>query len=109
VRTCPSGDPIVFAATDPVDWRRVMWYEPRATAVNVVGNKTPQFVGRFTDFTAIPPFGIRILDPCATIWITSEAAPPGGMGAATVTSVPGLGFLIEAREVLVTPAKIEFR
>jgi hypothetical protein len=108
VRTCPSGDPIIFAGAEPVDWRRAMWYEPRATAIYLEGD-APKFVGRLTEFTGVAPAGIRVVDPCIVIWVTNSDRAVDGLPEGSVRAAPGLGFLIQAREVFVTPARVEFR
>jgi hypothetical protein len=54
-----SRRPIIVVGAEPVDWRRVMWYLPEATAVQVFGDMV-DFVGRHTEISQIPEKGFII-------------------------------------------------
>ena len=50
---CPDGKLVIVAGSEPVDWRRVMWYLPAATSIYVV-DRVPIYVAQHTDFSPVP-------------------------------------------------------
>jgi hypothetical protein len=108
-RTCPDRDPIVGAAVDPVDWRRVMWYLPSAYALEIVDG-TVSAVARHTDVAPIPVGGLEVRTECPMIWLVSEHESRGLVHLhSPATLVPGLGWTASADSVRVTPKSVDLR
>jgi hypothetical protein len=101
---CPSGDPIVMAQTEPVDWRRVMWYLPSASAVYLVQDKAT-FIGRDTDFSRVPEGGVSLHTFCPVIWITPDDNPPESLKRGSIP-VQHLGWMTPAGTIRLTPTAI---
>ncbi len=88
-RTCPGRTPLIVAG---VDWRRVMWYLPEATAIEVVNGRVLG-IGRHTDASAITPSGEELQTSCPVIWLASGEGADGVSRPADVTeTVPHVGW-----------------
>jgi hypothetical protein len=89
---CPTGRLVVIAGSEPVDWRRVMWYLREATAVYVEGDKAV-YVAHHGDFSPVPDEGLTLSSTCPALWLAPEHGPggadPSGLAA---TSVANLGW-----------------
>jgi hypothetical protein len=89
-RTCPSRTPVIVAG---VDWRRVMWYLPEATAIQVAEGRVLT-IGRHTDASAVPPGGQELQTSCPVIWLASGEGADGVSRPPDVTeAVPHVGWL----------------
>jgi len=105
--TCPERTRLIVVDTAPVDWRRVMFYLPEATAIHA-GAVGVDFVGRHTDFAPIPPEGSDFTTTCSVIWLSPDTGP-GGVAApkdAPLTPIPRLGWSTAAGTLHVTPAAV---
>jgi hypothetical protein len=105
--TCPSHRPIILADLAPVDWRRVMFYLPQATAIHSTASGV-DFVGHESDFASVPPEGRAIAAECPIIWLSPDEGP-GGVPrprAATATAIPHLGWTTAAGTLRVTQTSI---
>jgi hypothetical protein len=110
--TCPDGDFVIVAASEPVDWRRVMWYLPEARAIYIV-NRLPVYVAQHTDFSPIPPEGLDLPSKCPAVWLASSgldaaAQLSGDLPATAVSDVgwtlpAGVTFHVSRSGVKVTP------
>jgi hypothetical protein len=90
---CPDGKLVIVAGSEPVDWRRVMWYLPAATSIYVV-DRVPIYVAQHTDFSPVPQAGLVLESRCPMLWL----APDGANGAApedasASVTVAGLGLI----------------
>jgi hypothetical protein len=105
-QTCPSRNPIIVVGAEPVDWRRVMWYLPEATAVHAIGSRV-DFIGRHTDVAPLPEGGLELHTTCPVIWVAPDRGP-GGVARpdATVRPVPLLGWMTAPGTVRVTGTSI---
>ena len=103
---CPDGRAVIVVELSPVDWRRVMFYFPTATAIHWTGAGV-DFVGHDTMFAAPPPDGIDVETRCPIIWLSPDEGPGGvPQPAATVSTIPHLGWTTAPGTVHVTPAAV---
>jgi hypothetical protein len=80
--TCRSGEWIAVAGTDPIDWRRAMFYLPLAQVIRLLpGGETPS-IGRNGDAIDVPSAGMLISSECGLLWMTEKPPPVN-------TAVPG--------------------
>lgn len=103
--TCPVGNPIIVAAVEPVDWRRVMWYFPAATAIRVNAGSVLS-IATGTNMAPVPASGVSLTTDCPVIWLSGEHDAPGPLTPRGSIPVPGLGGLTTAGTVVVTPTAI---
>ena len=103
---CPSQSLVVVAGSAPVDWRRILWYFPRATAIYVTPERV-EFIGTQTEFTAISPAGQSVDSDCPTVWVGSEDGGPGGIRPlGEGRQVAGIGWVTAPRRLRVSSAGI---
>jgi hypothetical protein len=104
-RSCPNGNPIIVAELEPVDWRRVMWNFPAASAIRVDAAAVIS-IARDTLVTPVTDAGVTLTTDCPVIWLQADRdskarfTPPGGV------PVPGIGVTTAAGTLVVTPAAI---
>ncbi len=105
--SCPEHARLIVVDSAPVDWRRVMFYLPDATAIHA-GAAGVDFVGRHTDFAAIPPQGTDFTTACPVIWLSPDTGPGGvtALTGAPPTPIPHLGWTTAAGTLHVTPAAV---
>jgi len=91
--SCPSGHLVIMVDTQPVDWRRVMWYFPSATAIQVV-NGVYNFIARNTEFTTVSDEGVEVETTCPVIWLAPDEGP-GGVARPpdVIATAPHLGWM----------------
>ncbi len=102
-QSCPAGNPVVVADLQPVDWRRVMWYFPRATAVHLSAAGVDYIgkEGRFEPVTA--PDEIQVQTSCPVLWLAPDPSENGRIRPTPqATTVPHLGWTTPAGTVRVT-------
>jgi large subunit ribosomal protein L31 len=87
-RACLSGEWVVVAGTDPIDWRRAMFYLPAADAVHLGPDRLPRFTGRNGYFNSVPTAGRPIASACGLLWLSEERPD------AAVTAVPGARVIL---------------
>jgi hypothetical protein len=104
-RTCPSGNPIIIAELEPVDWRRVMWYFPAASAVRVDATAVIS-IATGTDVTPVTEPGVLLTTECPVIWLHGDHKAPGRLTPPGGVPVPGVGVTTAAGSVLVMPSAI---
>jgi hypothetical protein len=98
-RTCPSRMPVIVAG---VDWRRVMWYLPDATAIEVVNGRVLT-IGRHTNASSLDPGGEDLRTSCPVIWLASgEGADGVSQPPAATDTVPHVGWLTAGGTIRVT-------
>jgi hypothetical protein len=105
--TCPSRRPVILADLAPVDWRRVMFYLPDATAIHVTSSGV-DFVGHATDFASLPAEGRDIVAECPPIWLSPDEGP-GGVPIPqdhSLQRIPHVGWTTAAGTLRVTPGSI---
>src|SRR5205823_10701437 len=105
--TCPERNLVVVADLAPVDWRRVMFYLPHATAINTT-DRGIDFVGHESTFASLPPEGEHIVASCPVIWLSPDEGP-GGVPMPTDPlrqSIPRLGWMTPPGTLYVTPASV---
>ncbi len=108
--TCPTRRPIILADLAPVDWRRVMFYLPDATAIHSTASGV-DFVGHDTNFVSLPPEGREITAECPVIWLSPDEGP-GGVPLPRTASrapIPHLGWTTAAGTLHVTPTAVTQR
>jgi 4-amino-4-deoxy-L-arabinose transferase-like glycosyltransferase len=104
--TCPNRGPVIVVELAPVDWRRVMFYFPAATAIHVTSAGV-DFVGHETDFAAPPPDGVDIVTSCPVIWLSPDEGPGGvQQPAAAASVVPRLGWTTPPGRIHVAPTSV---
>jgi hypothetical protein len=99
---CPSGDPIIIAEED---WRRVLVYFPRATAINASGDRV-LYVGHETNFAGVPEAGGTFVTSCPAIWLTGDDHRATPLTPSDARPAPGVGATTDAGTYSVTPASI---
>ena len=106
--SCPERARLIVVDTAPVDWRRVMFYLPEATAIHA-GAPGVDFVGRHTDFAPIPSEGSDFRSSCPVIWLSPDSGPGGVTAPQTAirTPIPHLGWTTAAGTVHVTPEGVQ--
>jgi hypothetical protein len=105
--TCPTRRPIILADLAPVDWRRVMFYLPDATAIHATASGV-DFVGHDTNFVSVPPEGREITAECPVIWLSPDEGP-GGVplpATASLAPIPHLGWTTAAGTLHVMPTAV---
>jgi hypothetical protein len=103
-RTCPGGAPVIVAG---VDWRRVMWYLPEATAIQLAGGRVIA-TGRHTDASPLAPNGEELLTSCPIIWLASGEGADGVDRPPDATeTVPHVGWLTGPGTLRVTRDGVE--
>ena len=102
---CPSGDPIVIAGLEPVDWRRVMWYLPLATAVYRIQGRVTH-IGTRTDASPLAADGISLRTTCPVIWVTPDKDATEPLKPAGWIPVPHLGGMTPAGTIRLSPNAI---
>jgi hypothetical protein len=91
--SCPSGHLVVMVDTQPVDWRRVMWYFPSATAIQVL-NGVHNFIAQNTEFTTVSDEGVELETTCPVIWLAPDDGPGGvAQPPDIIATVPHLGWM----------------
>ena len=108
--TCPTRRPIILADLAPVDWRRVMFYLPDATAIHATASGV-DFVGHDTNFVSLPPEGRDITAECPVIWLSPDEGP-GGVplpATASLAPIPHLGWTTAAGTLHVMPTAVTQR
>jgi len=105
--SCPSAQSVIVADTAPVDWRRVMFYLPDATAIHA-GPSGIDFVGHDTDFHDVPQEGTNVVAPCRIIWLSPDEGPGGVTMPAdpSRSKIPHLGWTTSAGTLHVTPTAL---
>lgn len=72
--TCASGDPVIVAGSEGVDWRRVMWYFPSATALRISDRKVVS-VATNRQMVPLQAEGMSITTTCPIIWLDGTPGP----------------------------------
>jgi hypothetical protein len=72
--TCAAGNPVIVAGSAGVDWRRVMWYFPSATALRV-SERNVLSVATDRHMATLPAEGLTIATSCPIIWLDGTTAP----------------------------------
>ena len=107
IRTsCPSQDPIIIVGIEPVDWRRVMWYLPLATAIHVTASDVA-YIAHRTDVTVVPLAGVWLSTRCPVVWLAADESP-NTVKKPTVPTVPilHLGWTTAPGRVWVTRTSV---
>jgi hypothetical protein len=104
---CPSQSRVILADLAPVDWRRVMFYLPDATAIHTTASGF-DFVGHETDFASLPPEGREIVADCPVIWLSPDEGSGGAPipHDASAQRIPHLGWTTAAGTLRVTPTSV---
>ena len=105
--SCPHERNVIVVDTEPVDWRRVMFYLPEATAIHA-GTLGIDFVGHHTDFVAVPQDGADFVASCRIIWLSPDEGP-GGVAIPrdrSRTRIAHLGWTTDAGMLHVTPTSL---
>lgn len=105
-RGCPVGEPLIIADSDPVDWRRVMWYLPEATAIYAPEGKVA-FTAYHRKVTSVFTESAPRSTQCPILWLWSSSRAPSGLPPSAV-AVPGLGYEIPPQAVRVGPTGVRF-
>src|SRR5262245_15043233 len=106
-QSCPSAQSVIVVDTAPVDWRRVMFYLPDATAIHA-GPSGIDFIGHQTDFHDVPQEGADVVAPCRIIWLSPDEGP-GGVpmpGDRSRSTIAHLGWTTSAGTLHVTPTAL---
>lgn len=104
--TCADGEAIIVAGTEPVDWRRVMWYLPSATAIRITNGRF-DYLGRHTESVPLPASGLVLRTRCPVIWLTPDEGPDAlHQLDPLAVPVPHLGWMTAAGTLSVTPGSI---
>lgn len=101
---CHSGEWIAVAGTDPIDWRRAMYYLPLARVIRLrPGGETPS-MGRNGDPIEVPPSGMSISSECGLLWI--DGKPPQLTTTARGSPLEGVGWVFPPGSGTVTSEAI---
>jgi hypothetical protein len=104
--SCPTQEPIVIAGIEPVDWRRVMWYLPSATAVHINASEVA-YIARHTDFTVVPRSGVSLSTACPVIWLAvDEGHNTMKKPSVPVVPIPHLGWTTAPGSIRVSPESV---
>jgi hypothetical protein len=105
---CPSGRPVVIAATEPVDARRAMWYLPDAVVIYTAG---PSVQGIAVDGQLTPVLAESRLvsTDCQVIWLAPDTSVPEFPMPPAARREPGVGFVFDASVIRVTPNSLAFQ
>ncbi len=105
--SCAGGDPVLIAEGEPIDSRRLTYYFPDATVVNVRGASVTS-LWRGGTLMAVPDSELRLPTRCKTMWLNADGnVPPFPLPDGT-TQIKGLGYIIPATNVTVSNAAISF-
>jgi hypothetical protein len=105
--TCPELNPIIVVGIEPVDWRRVMYYFPRATAIHVV-NGSPLYISQGHTFRSTEEPGTRLTTSCPVIWLTAPAEKPPSVDRVATTAAE-LGWQTPPGTILVNKESVSYR
>ena len=105
-RVCPTMNPIVIAALDPVDARRLMWYLPAAPIVHIE-NRSVVAIARNGVFEAVRPV-TEWIAACPVLWLSAADKPREFDIPEYAAPEAGVGFIMDARRVRVMPSAILF-
>lgn len=104
--SCPTQDPIVIVGIEPVDWRRVMWYLPSATAVHINDSEVA-YIAHHTDFAEVPPAGVLLSTACPVIWLAADEGPNTVQKPSVpIVPIPYLGWTTAPGSIRVTRASV---
>jgi hypothetical protein len=87
--TCSDGSWVVVAGSYGADWRRTMYYLPKATAIRKNDQKAFEFVGREGTFSQLSGV-LPLVSRCGLLWTDLE--PPAISSNATPDQVPSVGW-----------------
>jgi hypothetical protein len=102
--TCPSGEAIVVAGAT-VDYRRVMWYLPKARAIDVMDTQV-LFVGNQTNSVSVTETGVSLSTVCPIVWLAGDDGKPTPFTPHHVTAIPSLGWMSDPDTLMVRPSSI---
>jgi hypothetical protein len=98
--TCRSGEWVAVAGSDPIDWRRAMYYLPLAQVIRLLPDGETPSIGRNGDVADVPPSGTSISSECGLLWMTDT--PPPLATAAPGRHVDGVGWIFPSGSGRVT-------
>jgi hypothetical protein len=87
--TCSDGSWVVVAGSYGADWRRTMYYLPKATAIRKNDQGAFEFVGREGSFTQLGGV-LPLVSRCGLLWTDLEA--PTITSNVTPDQVPSVGW-----------------
>jgi hypothetical protein len=104
--TCRSGEWMAVAGTDPIDWRRAMYYLPLARVIRLLPDGETPSIGRNGDAIDVPSSGMSISSECGLLWIADK--PPQLNTAARGRALEGVGWVFPPGSGRVTIAAVEW-
>jgi hypothetical protein len=103
--SCPHRDPaILVSSTETIDYRRVLWYLPEATAVDAPDGNV-QFVGHHTE-QHTPMANERIQSTCAVFFLSGSIRPGWLPDAIAARPISDIGFVSSSTVLELTPSAV---
>jgi len=101
--TCVSRDPVIVGGAT-IDYRRVLYYFPHATAIDLVDGRV-LFVGKEKESASLGDAGMEVRTECPVIWLRQDDLDVPAVNSAS-RAVSDIGVLLPPATVRIAPTGI---